>query len=70
MEPPEIYLIPPRGISHEELERLNAEADKSTDELQLEQKNVEDLRQLPEAIKDAVLVNKSLSKDMQRKRPR
>ncbi len=70
MEPPEIYLIPPRGISREELERLNAEADKSIDELQLEQKKVKDLRQLPEAIKDAVLVNKSLSKDMQRKRPR
>ena len=70
MEPPELYLITPRGISREELERLNAEADKSTDELNLEQQNVKDLRQLPEAIKDAVLVHKSLSKDMQRKRPR
>jgi len=67
MEPPEIYLIPPRGISREELERMNAEARKSADELQQEQQNVKDLRQLPEAIKDAVQVNKSLSKGKQRK---
>lgn len=68
MEPPEIYLIPPRGITREELERLNAEAQKSDDELQQEQQNVKDLQQLPEGIKDAVQVNKSLSRDIQRRK--
>lgn len=68
MEPPEIYLIPPRGISREELDRMNAEGNQSAYELQQEQRNVKDLRHLPEGIQHAVQVNKSLSKDMQRKK--
>lgn len=68
MEPPEVYLIPPRGISREEFERMKAEADKSADELQQEQQNVKDFRQLPEGIRDAVKVSKSLSEDMRRKK--
>jgi|KBSSwiStaDraftv2_1062776.scaffolds.fasta_scaffold424222_3 hypothetical protein len=68
MEPPEIYLISPRGISREELERMNAEGEKSADELRQEQQNVKDLQQLSKGIKDAVQVNKSFSRDIQRRK--
>jgi hypothetical protein len=47
---------------------MKAEADKSADELQQEQQNVKDFRQLPEGIRDAVKVSKSLSEDMRRKK--
>jgi len=68
MEPPEIYLISPRGISREELERMNAEGEKSADELRQEQQNVKDHQQLSKGIKDAVQVNKSFSRDIQRRK--
>ena len=67
MEPPEIYRISPPGISREKLEEMTADGDKSVDELQQEQKNLTDLRELPKRIEEAVRVNKTLSRRLSKR---
>lgn len=63
MQPPELYIMASPGLSPEELKKHSADADKSADAIQ----NLKGFHHLPEEIRAARRVKKSIARHLRKR---